>query len=78
MRVLVLPKSENARDWLGLDLRRVSRVGPRLSTSQIVGYVLITSKHNPKIQDTSDRERARVPQGSCGIRRNPESCCWAS
>ena len=25
--VLVLPKSDRARDWLGLDLRRVSRVG---------------------------------------------------
>ncbi len=25
--VLVLPKSDNARDWLGLDLRRVSKVG---------------------------------------------------
>ena len=37
--VLVLPKSENARDWLGLDLRRVSNIGRRLSTSQLVGYV---------------------------------------
>ena len=41
--VLVLPKSDNARDWLGLDLRRVGRVGPRLSTSQLVGYVSITA-----------------------------------
>ena len=55
--VLVLPKSENARDWLGLDLRRVGRVGPRLSTSQLVGYVEITADHNPGIVDTSDRER---------------------
>ena len=55
--VLVLPKSENARDWLGLDLRRVGRVGPRLSTSQLVGYVAITADHNPRIVDTSDRER---------------------
>ena len=55
--VLVLPKSENARDWLGLDLRRVGRVGPRLSTSQLVGYVAITADHNPGIVDTSDRER---------------------
>ena len=55
--VLVLPKSESARDWLGLDLRRVSRVGTRLSTSQIVGYVSITAKDNPMIKDTSDRER---------------------
>jgi signal transduction histidine kinase len=55
--ILVLPKSEDARDWLGLDLRRISKVGTRLSTSQIVGYVRITKKENPQIEDTSDRER---------------------
>lgn len=55
--VLVLPKSERARDWLGLDLRRVSRVGTRLSTSQVVGYVRIGRVDNPGIVDTSDRER---------------------
>ena len=55
--VLVLPKSETSRDWLGLDLRRVGRVGPRLSTSQLVGYVSITAAQNPGIEDTSDRER---------------------
>ena len=55
--VLVLPKSENARDWLGLDLRRVSNIGRRLSTSQVVGYVSISADDNPMIGDTSDRER---------------------
>ncbi len=55
--VLVLPKSDNARDWLGLDLRRISKVGNRLSTSQVVGYVAITGDENPGIVDTSDRER---------------------
>jgi signal transduction histidine kinase len=55
--ILVLPKSDNARDWLGLDLRRVSKVGTRLSTSQIVGYISISADHNPQIEDTSDRER---------------------
>ncbi len=55
--VLVLPKSDSARDWLGLDLRRVGRVGPRLSTSQVVGYVAITAENNPGVVDTSDRER---------------------
>jgi signal transduction histidine kinase len=55
--ILVLPKSESARDWLGLDLRRVSRVGTRLSTSKIIGYVAITAEQNPDIKDTSDRER---------------------
>lgn len=55
--ILVLPKSETARDWLGLDLRRVSDVGKRLSTSQLVGYVSISADSNPKVSDTSDRER---------------------
>jgi len=56
-RILVLPKSENARDWFGLDLRRVSKTGTRLATNQIVGYVSISAADNPRIQDTSDRER---------------------
>ena len=55
--VLVLPKSENARDWLGLDARRISKIGTRMSNSQIVGYVSITADDNPRIEDTSDRER---------------------
>jgi len=54
--ILVLPKSENARDWLGLDLRRISKVGTRLSTSQIVGYVSVSAESNPRIKDKSDRE----------------------
>ena len=55
--ILVLPKSDNARDWLGLDIRRVSKTGTRLSTNQLVGYVSISAKNNPQIKDTSDRER---------------------
>lgn len=54
--ILVLPKSDGTRDWLGLDVRRISRVGPRLSTRQVVGYVRITKAANPRIVDTSDRE----------------------
>lgn len=54
--ILVLPKSEDTRDWLGLDLRRISKTGFRLSTSQIVGYVSITADGNPAVDDTSDRE----------------------
>ena len=63
--VLVLPKSENNRDWLGLDLRRVSKTGVRLSTSQLVGYISISADDNPVINDTSDRERlASCPEVS--------------
>lgn len=54
--VLVLPKSEKSVDWMGLDLRRVSKVGVRMSTSQLMGYASITAEENSKLRDTSDRE----------------------
>lgn len=55
--VLVLPKSESSRDWIGLDLRRVSRVGDRISTNQIIGIINISSSNNPNIKDATDREK---------------------
>jgi len=61
--VLVLPKSEGTRDWLGLDVRRIGKVGSRMSTTQMIGYVAVSANENPKIEDTSDRERlAATPQ----------------
>lgn len=54
--VLVMPKDESNRDWLGLDLKRVSRVGDRISTNQIVGCINISNKENSKLNDASDRE----------------------
>ncbi len=63
--VLVLPKESGGfkkkeaagKDWLGLNLRRVSRVGKRVSANQIIGYVNISADDNPNIRDTADRER---------------------
>lgn len=55
--VLVLPKSDASKDWLGLDVRRVSSIGKRLSTSQIIGMINISSEFNPEIKDTTDREK---------------------
>lgn len=55
--VLVLPKSETTRDWLGLDAKRISQIGRRISTSQIIGIVYISNKDNPQIKDTTDREK---------------------
>lgn len=55
--VLVLPKSEASRDWIGLDARRISGVGKRMSTSQMLGIVRIGSIDNPDIRDTTDREK---------------------
>jgi signal transduction histidine kinase len=54
--VLVLPKTDTARDWLGLDLRRISRIGKRISNRQIIGYVSITEEKNKNIVDASNRE----------------------
>ena len=54
--VLVLPKTDHAKDWLGLDTRRIQRVGPRIGTRNVVGYVNIRADANPDIRDTSDRE----------------------
>lgn len=54
--ILVLPKSDTSKDWLGLDKRRISQIGRRLSTSQIIGVIDITSENNPQIGDTSNRE----------------------
>jgi len=55
--VLVLPKSNASKDWLGIDLRRISNLGARISTSQIVGIINISSSSNPEIRDTTDREK---------------------
>jgi len=55
--VLVLPKSVASKDWLGIDLRRVSSIGKRISTSQIIGIINVSSKENPAIRDTTDREK---------------------
>lgn len=55
--VLVLPKSDASKDWLGVDIRRVSALGKRLSTSQIIGILSISLKNNPELKDTTDREK---------------------
>ena len=58
--ILVMPKSDASKDWLGLDKRRISQIGRRLSTSQIIGVIDITSKNNPNIGDTTNRETFKV------------------
>lgn len=54
--ILVLPKSNATKDWLGLDARRISEIGKRISTTQIIGMVNISSTDNPGLRDTTDRE----------------------
>ncbi len=55
--ILVLPKSDTSKDWLGVDLRRVSNIGRRISTNQLIGKVSISEKNNPELKDTTDREK---------------------
>ncbi len=62
--ILVLPKSKVSKDWIGLNLRRISRVGTRISANQIVGYVGINGDENAELRDTSDRERLVANESS--------------
>lgn len=55
--VLVLPKSTASKDWLGIDLRRISDLGKRISTSQVIGIINISAAENPEVRDTTDREK---------------------
>ncbi len=63
--VLVLPKQVeiddrqkvSKRDWLGINLRRISRIGNRVDLRQTIGYIEIGADRNPLLKDTADRER---------------------
>lgn len=52
----VLPFGERGDDWLNLDARRVNNPTQRLSNSQIIGSVAISSKRNPQLRDQTNRE----------------------
>ncbi len=52
----VLPYGERRNDWLQLNARRVNNPTLRLSTNQVVGYVLISADENPDLRDQSNRE----------------------
>jgi hypothetical protein len=52
----VWPYGEPSDDWLRLDQRRVNNPVVRLSNNQIVGFVEITSDHNPDLRDQTNRE----------------------
>ncbi len=52
----VLPYGDEDNDWLELDQRRTRRFALHVSRAQIIGFVDITSDHNPRLIDKSDRE----------------------
>jgi len=55
--IRVYPYGEPQDDWLGIDIHR-GTVGAFqfLSNDQVVGYVNITQKQNPKLKDKTNRE----------------------
>jgi signal transduction histidine kinase len=52
----VLPFGERGDDWLNLDARRVNNPAMRLSNSQMIGTIRITSDKNPDLRDQTNRE----------------------
>lgn len=52
----VWPYGEPHDDWLRLDQRRVNNPVVRLSNNQVVGFVEISSDHNPDLRDQTNRE----------------------
>ena len=53
----VYPYGDPDDDWLGIDVTRgTARAGDFFSNDQIVGWVNITQKDNPKLRDKTSRE----------------------
>lgn len=55
--VRVLPYGDTDDDWLKLDMiRGTEKAGRILGNDQVVGYISITQKGNPKLKDKTNRE----------------------
>jgi len=54
--VRVMPYGEPGNDWLGLGARKVARRADHIRQNQVVGYVFLTRKNNPKIIETTTRQ----------------------
>ncbi|MDR0613315.1 MAG: ATP-binding protein [Dysgonamonadaceae bacterium] len=56
-KIRVAPYGDPDNDWIGTDKKRaVGRSGNYLSNDQIIGFVDITKKYNPKLKDKTNRE----------------------
>jgi signal transduction histidine kinase len=56
-KIRVAPYGDPDNDWIGTDKKRaVGRSGNYLSNDQVVGFVDITKKDNPKLKDKTNRE----------------------
>jgi len=55
--IRVYPYGDPTDDWLGIDIKRGTvRAGSYLSNDQVIGYVEISSEHNPTLRDKTNRE----------------------
>ncbi|HTR80185.1 MAG TPA: ATP-binding protein [Bacteroidota bacterium] len=54
--VRVYDYGERANDWLGIDLRRVSRLGSRLSNSLVIGSVKLQRISSTGLREKTNRE----------------------
>lgn len=52
----ILPYGEAENDWLGIDNKHAQAVFRTLGTRDIIGYVQITKKSNPKLRDATNRQ----------------------
>ncbi len=56
-KIRVAPYGDSNDDWIGTDRKRaVGKAGGYLSNDQVVGFVDISKKNNPKLKDKTNRE----------------------
>lgn len=55
--IRIYPYGDPTDDWIGVDIRRgIVKLGSYLSNDQVVGYIGISIKDNPKLRDKTNRE----------------------
>lgn len=55
--IRIYPYGDEDNDWIKLDIfRGLAKAGYYLSNDQLIGYVSISSKGNPKLRDKTNRE----------------------
>lgn len=63
-KIRVAPYGDPTDDWIGTDRKRaVGKAGGYLSNDQVVGFVDISKKSNPKLKDKTNRE-GLIEEGS--------------
>jgi signal transduction histidine kinase len=43
-------------DWLGLEERKVKRMGDHIRNTRVIGHVLLSNKNNPEVVETTTRQ----------------------